>query len=348
MTKKIKFNLICDGNSVRNIEDLQKNFSIEDVLRLYKKGLLHEWLERRGYMDELNKVNSITAIDDAEIIKELIHIFSVSKDDKKVDEVLGILSYKSELEKVYLDNKNNKSHTAEIMRKYQDGYYKLIADIIYNKDNVSKIKAAISTIISDYLWVFALDHRNLFYHFLKNAPAAIFVMLTFEEMRKFFLPEKLKNNNESSLDQNKINLGIDGAGQFINLFNVIHQSAVMRSSNIGYGEKNFTYDTEKEEFFDKREMYDQICKLLEEQKLKEILGENLKVYDKYTESTWQDIEVEGKYMILMMPSNSYIRPYRDAGKEGFEPNEVNKKFLIIDGIYYKNTTTGTQLYYMEV
>ena len=37
MAKTIKFNLICDNTPVRTIEDLQNNFSIEDVLNYYRK-----------------------------------------------------------------------------------------------------------------------------------------------------------------------------------------------------------------------------------------------------------------------------------------------------------------------
>lgn len=36
MAKTIKFNLICDNTPVRTIEDLQNNFSIEDVLDYYR------------------------------------------------------------------------------------------------------------------------------------------------------------------------------------------------------------------------------------------------------------------------------------------------------------------------
>ena len=39
MAKTIKFNLICDNTPVRTIEDLQNNFSIEDVLDYYRNGL---------------------------------------------------------------------------------------------------------------------------------------------------------------------------------------------------------------------------------------------------------------------------------------------------------------------
>lgn len=50
MAKTIKFNLICDEKPVRTVEDLQNNFSIEDVLDYYRNGLLTRWLKVRGYI----------------------------------------------------------------------------------------------------------------------------------------------------------------------------------------------------------------------------------------------------------------------------------------------------------
>lgn len=38
MAKTIKFNLICDGDPVRTIENLQNHFSVEDLLDYYEKG----------------------------------------------------------------------------------------------------------------------------------------------------------------------------------------------------------------------------------------------------------------------------------------------------------------------
>ena len=46
MAKTIKFNLICDGNPVRNLEDLQNNFSIEDVLNYYSNKLYYKLCEK--------------------------------------------------------------------------------------------------------------------------------------------------------------------------------------------------------------------------------------------------------------------------------------------------------------
>ena len=85
MAKTIKFNLICDEKPVRTIEDLQNNFSIEDVLEYYYNGLLQRWLKVRGYETELEKVSAITTEDSMEIIKDLIKIFEVSVEEEEVE-----------------------------------------------------------------------------------------------------------------------------------------------------------------------------------------------------------------------------------------------------------------------
>ena len=70
MAKTIKFNLICDGNPVRTIDDLKENFSIEDILDYYKEGLLHRWLKVRGYNDYLDRINEIR------ILKNILKLLS--------------------------------------------------------------------------------------------------------------------------------------------------------------------------------------------------------------------------------------------------------------------------------
>ena len=104
MAKTIKFNLICDNKPIRTIEDLQNNFSIEDVLEYYDKRLLHRWLEVRGYEEELEKVRAITTDspdDPIEVAKQLIKIFNVISDDKKIEESVYILEYLKERQELY-------------------------------------------------------------------------------------------------------------------------------------------------------------------------------------------------------------------------------------------------------
>ena len=93
MAKTIKFNLICDNKPVRTIEDLQNNFSIEDVLAYYNNQLLHRWLAVRGFEEELKNVKAITTEKPTEIVKELIKIFNVISDDQKIEESVYILEY---------------------------------------------------------------------------------------------------------------------------------------------------------------------------------------------------------------------------------------------------------------
>lgn len=93
ISHRFKFNLICDDKPVRTIEDLQENFSIEDVLKYYQNGLLLRWLEVRGYEAEYKKVSEIREIEALEIVKELIKIFDIEADEKKVEEGVYMLQF---------------------------------------------------------------------------------------------------------------------------------------------------------------------------------------------------------------------------------------------------------------
>lgn len=94
MAKTIKFNLICDKNPVRTIEDLQNNFSVEDILGYYQDGLLKKWLMVRGYTEQLEKVNRIREKDPMKILAELIRIFDMEQDNEKIKEEIEMLSRK--------------------------------------------------------------------------------------------------------------------------------------------------------------------------------------------------------------------------------------------------------------
>lgn len=112
MAKTIKFNLICDNTPVRTIEDLQNNFSIEDVLDYYRNGLLCRWLKVRGYEEELKKVEEIRSEDSMGIIKELIRIFEIPCDPAEVEKSIYILKYKVESEN---ENEQYKQETVAYM-----------------------------------------------------------------------------------------------------------------------------------------------------------------------------------------------------------------------------------------
>ena len=188
MAKTIKFNLICDEKPIRTIEDLQNNFSIEDVLTYYNNKLLHRWLSVRGYDAELKAVSAITTDDSIEIIKELIHIFNVETDEKKVEESIYMFQYQEERRQTYEIYKIENYNVVNIIEDYEHDYLQLVRGILLNPNDVSLIKANIAEMVSNYDWVFELNHRELFWNLMKHSPLGVMCLLMNEESRKYYLP----------------------------------------------------------------------------------------------------------------------------------------------------------------
>lgn len=197
MAKTIKFNLICNDNPIRTIEDLQNNFSVEDILAYYNNKLLHRWLKVREYTDELEKVSAISCEESLEIIKELIQIFNVIADDKKIEESVYILEYlekRKELCRIY----NEENYKAKsIIDDYESGYGQLVRGILDNPDNAARIKANIAEIAENYKWVLDLDYRNLFWRLKSKSTLALLCLLMNKQMRKYYIPDK--DNDEKMI-----------------------------------------------------------------------------------------------------------------------------------------------------
>ena len=150
MAKTIKFNLSCDNTPVRTIEDLQNNFSIEDVLDYYRNGLLCRWLKVRGYEKELKKVEEIRSEDSMGIIKELIRIFEIPCDPAEVEKSIYILKYKVESESENEQYKQESYKVEGIIEDYRQGYRSLLNTIFENQNDAAQIKAAIQEIVEKY------------------------------------------------------------------------------------------------------------------------------------------------------------------------------------------------------
>lgn len=222
MAKTIKFNLICDEKPVRTIEDLQNNFSIEDVLAYYNNKLLHRWLGVRGYDSELEAVSAITSDDPMEIIKELIRIFDVVTDEKKVEESIYILKYLDERKELYDIYEKENYKAKNIIDDYETGYHQLLEGIFENPNDVAVIKANISEIVENYAWILKLDHRNLFYVLRRKSALAIMCLLMNEKSRRYYLPvEVTAEDGSKSFDTDKND---DKKTMFLSICQMIQQS----------------------------------------------------------------------------------------------------------------------------
>lgn len=196
MAKTIKFNLVCDQKPVRTIEDLQNNFSIEDVLAYYNNGLLARWLEVRGYEEELEKVKAITETEDYDIIEELIEIFGVAADDDKVEEDIYILDYLQERRESLERYREENWKMQSIIEDYAAGYQDLVDELLEYPDSIASIKECIKMMVKDYSWVLKMDHRSLFYTLTTHDGwLALMCMLMVDECRKYYLPIEKKDTD---------------------------------------------------------------------------------------------------------------------------------------------------------
>lgn len=329
MAKTIKFNLICDDKPVRTIEDLQENFSIEDVLKYYQNGLLLRWLEVRGYEAEYKKVSEISEIEAIEIIKELIKIFNIEADEKKAEEGVYMLQFLDEKKKLYEAYKNDSFKASGIIGDYQTGFKKLIEGLFENPNDVARIKANVAELMSSYKWAMDLYHRQLFWNLKEISPLAIMCILMNDEARKYYLPIQVKKDDVTS------------DGEEDKRVNPYVVAFTKKEDNSGV-----TYDIENN--VDKRNMYNAICSMLKANDFASRLGDNLYIFSGVTDGYWKDLETKGKkYMIISMESGDFVR---SAGLQGGDlaSTDVENKFVIVDGIDYKSNSSSRQLLYMEV
>lgn len=309
MAKTIKFNLICDGNPVRTIEDLQNNFSIEDVLEYYNNGLLQRWLEVRGYAEELKKVNGIMSDKPIEIIKELIKIFCVVCDEKKIEESVYMLEYLEKRKKLLSVYDHERYRVKAIISNHNAQYKRLVDGILDNPNDIAKIKANISEIVTNYYEIFQINRRELFYILKDKSVLAIMCLLMNKNSRIFYLPTFQK----------------DGSQVFY-WPGIIHTKMPR----------------------DYEEMYNNICSLIKEPNFMSSLGENLFSFAGVTDGYWKDLEPKGqKYMIISMDEGDFVRSAGDSGGD-LSSADIKNKFVIVDGIDYKSNSSTHMLLYMEV
>ena len=324
MAKTIKFNLICDGKPIRTIEDLQNNFSIEDVLEYYNNQLLHRWLKVRGYSTELEKVSAITSEKKMDIIKELIAIFNITTDMAEIEKDVYMFEYKDERKKAIERYQEEGKKIDNIITEYKKSYQNLISEILENPTDAAKIKANIDIITKNYGWILELNHRELFWNlWFHQHILAIMCLLMNEISRDYYLPKEIKSMYG--------NISLSGEN----------------SENVT---KNHHFDTDSNP--NKAQMYESICSLTNSVEsindLNDALGTELKFFSGITDGYWKDLEPKGKrYMIINMEPGNYIRPAEQKGGD-LSDADIRNKFVILDGIDYKSNNEYDELLYMEV
>ena len=311
MAKTIKFNLVCDDKPIRTLDDLRNNFCVDDIITYYRNGLLERWLTVRGFTEELEQLKAIAPADDRTIIHELVKIFHVDDDPTDIDRDTYIFTFRQE-QAAELKRQQEQGYKHKyVIDDYHAGYEALIDTIIDNKNDMPKIKAAVQEIDERYHTLFCMHSGNLLNLFLERAPMAVFAMLMRPNMRKVYLPEDFSSNT----------------------------FMLPMRENV---------DDEHNTRFDTMGLYKQIRSLLNYNKLKEILADNLKEFAGITDGYWKDIQPKGQTcMILSIEGGNYVRPAGQSGSD-LAANDICGKFVILDGIDYKSNNASQKLLYLEV
>ena len=306
----LTFNLICDGQPVRTIEDLQENFSVEDMLGYFESGLLLRWLKVRDYKDEYKEVSEISTKDDLEIAKKLIKIFNVETDEKEIAKDVYVLQFLKERNQKISKYDSNRLEIDEIVKNYTKEYADLVKEIMDNSDDISRIKANITEIVNNYKPVLQLNYRELFWKMAdRDYLLVIMCFLMNSVTRKYYLDAGQPENNEENMDT--------------------------------------TIKKDKEKIYEKICSYFEPSASTKGDIVK-VLGDNVSVFDGKTDEYWKDLEVKGKkYMILGIGTRDKVRAAGEHnGDLSYE--DVNNKFPIVDGIDYMSNSITSKLMYMEV
>lgn len=361
MAKPIKFNLICDEYPVRTLTDLQNHFCIEDVLKYYKNDLLQRWLSVRGYDKELNEVRKIDQPGDLEIVTELIRIFNIETDPLIVARDTYILGYKQENIEKFHQFKEQKSNVEDLINNYNEGYQNVINTILSNSTDIAIIKAAVKEINDKYLSIFEIDYEALFNVFFECAPLALFVMLTFDEMRKKYILGIPDDSSEKEENSSNTNAEVSSASALKTTFSTLAQIQKVdeaRNEEKKTTKTNATPEVKTAEQHEKAlnkyiekgrsAMYHQLVSLMSALTLVNILGDNLKKFSGPTDGYWKDLEDnEHKYMILRMEEGNNVRSLGNR-EQTLTSTDITNKFVILDGVDYRSQSNSDVLFYMEV
>ena len=186
MAKTIKFNLLIDGKYVRDIESLRENFCINDILEVYKNGLLEKWLKVRGFDDYLSKVEKIDKTSNNSIV-ELIKIFDMEKDNNAIGEAIYSLDFENRKKQKVAEVEKSNQKLKDTIESYHKAYEDLKEEILQNKENMQYLKTASNEISEKYLKLFQLDYHKFFFNFKGESPLFIYAILMNEQLKSFWL-----------------------------------------------------------------------------------------------------------------------------------------------------------------
>ncbi|WP_086287697.1 hypothetical protein [Campylobacter sp. P0085] len=331
MAKKIKFNLQVNGASVSSLESLQNNFNIEHIMEHFKSGLLMRWLEVQGLETELKELKKLDQNSDnlAQSILKIFDMDHLDKNDLKI--TLADINYKEYKENLLKTNENLEKNAKSFLREYHDKFRDIIWDIIKNSENVEKIKSNLKIIENDYFDLFLLQFQTLVNVFKTDAPLALIFGLGTEKIRKMILAyikiEATKDHNKYCyIGDEEID---DKTKEYLNSINLkpidyLRYGYFEAISKVVYESLKFDYSK---------------------------LGDVIKIFNGSTDGLWRDLVASNKRVLVLGISSSTKASQIPKVGETNKPigiDEINGKFIILNGLNFQSSNNNAYIAYVEL
>lgn len=187
MTKKIHFNMLMSNRPVRDRQDLQNHFNIDDALAWYKTGLLTRWLDVRGLEKDVQAVQALSGKDDQTLADALLRVFfpDMSQEDRHAATVH--LAFVQERAETLARQSEHGFARDKVIADYHAGYKTILQSMLDNPEDYPSIKSGLEEIQMRYVQLFETDFRRFFEQFRDNCKLALFALLANSELRSMNL-----------------------------------------------------------------------------------------------------------------------------------------------------------------
>lgn len=359
MAKAIKFNILVDKTPLRDIEDLHEHFNLDDLLVHQQSGLLLRWLEVRGLADLAERVASLSTASPLEAAQELCRIFRPDSTPEYISSAVYPLEYALQHEKRLEELEKYNFARQEVIKDYHDGYAQILQSMLDNPLDYALIKAALQEIWKMYMELFRIDFNRFFEQCVNECPLALFAMIANENYRQdkifeqcdleelFQISSSMNDNSKQKFKKDTLRKWHHVTQYRVHIDKIVNQSGdvIVRDKDKNeYPADEAVGKILNGLYFYSYDNADTVYYTLAAPPLMPPFY----TFSGKTENYWKDIESKGKkFMILKMESGNFVR---NCGRSGEELNaeQVNKHFLILDGIDYKSNNPQHQLLYMEV
>ena len=191
-----------DGQQVRTLEELRKNFNLEDVLKHFYSGKLQKWLSSHDYKHELDQVKDIASSKKLDVSSKLLDIFKIEYDRKELKHFIEELNQCETLAQQAAvgdsSEQRNTKRTASLSKKATsstyDKYKRLVDEICMHDHKIDLIKQKIDIIVRKYYKHYLNERLGLITRFTKEAPYAFLAIIDNPKAFNPFLPALLKFN----------------------------------------------------------------------------------------------------------------------------------------------------------